>query len=111
MTKVEIFHSQTEFEKKIWGKNKLYSVSWHKTSNQGFFRKFNVENMDKKLQYPLLPATVIPFLCSNKGCKDFYELLNRNNEKKNTSQNTWINIYYIEENTWPEILPSPFHQS
>ena len=65
--------------------------------------------MDKKLQYPLLPATVIPFLCSNKGCKDFYETLNRNNEKP-TSQNKWINIYDIEENTWPEIYSSQFHQ-
>ena len=33
------FYSQTEFEKKIWGKIKLYSVSWHKTSNQGLFQK------------------------------------------------------------------------
>ena len=61
--------------------------------------------MEKKLQYPLLPGTVIPLLCSNKGCKDFYETLNRNNEKP-TSQNKWINIYDIEENTWPEIYSS-----
>lgn len=103
------FYSQTEFEKKYGLKSNFIQFHGIRQAIREFFRKSNVENMDKKLQYPLLPATVIPFLCSNKGCKDFYETLNRNNEKP-TSQNKWINIYDIEENTWPEIYSSPFHQ-
>ena len=66
MMKVEIFHLETEFEKKYGVKTNFIQFRGKGQAIRDFFRKFNVENMDKKLQYPLLPATVIPFLCSDK---------------------------------------------
>ena len=107
--KVEIFIHRQNL-KKYRVKSNFIQFHGIRQAIREIFRKSNVENMDKKLQYPLLPGTVIPLLCSNKGCKDFYETLNRNNENP-TSQNKWINIYDIEENTWPEIYSSPYHQT
>ena len=58
------FYSQTEFEKKYGVKSNFIQFHGKRQAIREFLRKSNVENMDKKLQYPLLPATVIPFLCS-----------------------------------------------
>ena len=47
------------------------------------------------------------FVIPNKGCKEFYNILNKNNDKP-TSQSKWENIYDIEEDTWKDIYSSPF---
>ena len=45
---------------------------------------------------------------SKKGGKDFYNILNNNNDKP-TSQPKWENTYNIEQETWKDIYVSPFN--
>ena len=42
-----------------------------------------------------------------KGVKDFYDSLNRNDDKP-SSQHKWENAYNIEQETWKDIYSSPF---
>lgn len=73
-------------------------------------RRNNVENITKKLEYPIIPNNIALFTNSKKGGKDLYTILNRNDDKP-TSQIKWENIYDIEEETWKTIYFSPFKLS
>ena len=44
---------------------------------------------------------------SRKGGKEFYMILNKN-EDKPTSQQKWGTIYNIEKETWKNIYDAPF---
>ena len=61
----------------------------------------------QKLHYPIIPASLVSFMKSRKGGKEFYMILNKN-EDKPTSQQKWETIYYIEKETWKNIYDAPF---
>ena len=67
--------------------------------------KINIGNT--KLQNPLLPTNIHIYLKSKKGCKDFYNILNKNHEKP-AAIVKWEQIYNISEETWKDIFMSPF---
>ena len=47
------------------------------------------------------------YLKSKKGCKDFYNLLNKNQEIPSAVLK-WEQIYDVSEETWKDIFKSPF---
>ena len=59
------------------------------------FAKNNMTVLNNiKLQNPILPNSISIYFKSIKGCKDFYNILNNNNEKP-TSKTKWEQIYDI----------------
>ena len=56
---------------------------------------------------PFIPANISLLIKSKKGGKDFYDSLNRNDDKP-SSQHKWENTYSIEQETWKDIYSSPF---
>ena len=60
-----------------------------------------------KLQKPLLPIYLKIYLKSKKGCKDFYNMLN-NNQEKPSAVVKWEQIYNVSEEIWRDIFMSPF---
>ena len=61
----------------------------------------------KKLIYPFMPNYCWLFFKSNRGCSDFYNLLNKNNAVP-TSKAKWELLYNIEDATWKDIYSLPF---
>ena len=60
-----------------------------------------------KVQNPILPYSISIYFKSIKGCKDFYNILNYNEEKP-TSKTKWDQIYNISNETWEDIYLAPF---
>ena len=48
-----------------------------------------MKTFTKKLQQPILPTYLTVFVIPNKGCKGFYNILNKNNDKP-TSQSIYM---------------------
>ena len=71
--------------------------------------KLSIPNLTvgKKLSYPIRTSIISLFFKSSKGCRDFYNVLNKNSDTP-TSKSKWENIYNIENETWEEIYSSPF---
>ena len=63
--------------------------------------------INKKVHNPILPNHISIYYKSIKGCKDFYNVLNKNNECP-TSKTKWEQIYNISNETWKDIFLSPF---
>ena len=64
--------------------------------------------MIEKLSYPIRPSVINLFFKNTKGCSDFYNILNKNNDSP-TSKSKWESVYNIEDETWKEIYQSPFN--
>ena len=62
---------------------------------------------DTKLQKPLIPTYLKIYVKSKKGCKDFYDMLN-NNQEKPSAINKWQYVYNVSEESWKDIFMSPF---
>ena len=61
----------------------------------------------KKITYPVRPTVISLFFKNNKGCSDFYNILNKNNDVP-TSKSKLDSTYNIEDETWNEIYKFPF---
>ena len=56
---------------------------------------------------PILPNHISIYYKSIKGCNDFYNILNKNDESP-TSKQKWEQVYNISIETWKDIFVSPF---
>ena len=65
-------------------------------------------NFTKNPKMPFIPINIFLLIKSKKGGKDFYNVLNNNNDKP-SSQPKWENTYNIEQETWKDIYASPFN--
>ena len=70
-------------------------------------KKYNIILGNIKLQNPLLPMYLNIYLKSKKGCKDFYNPLNKNQDIPSAVLK-WEQIYDVSEETWKDIFKSPF---
>ena len=71
--------------------------------------KSTIPNINiRKLTYLIRPSIITLFYKNTKGCGDFYNILNKNNDVP-TSKSKWENVYNIEDETWKEIYQSPFN--
>ena len=102
------FYSEQELKTKYSIKTNFLQVNGIIRSIKEFLKlKTDIKTFTKKLQQPILPTYLTVFVIPNKGCKEFYNILNKNNDKP-TSQSKWENIYDIEEDIWKDIYSSPF---
>ena len=60
-----------------------------------------------KCCYPIIPFSILNIIKHKKGCKELYNVLNRNIYKP-TSKTKWEQLYQIEEESWKEIYGGPF---
>ena len=100
-------YTETEFKK-------IYNVNTNFLQYNGItetIKQFSKDNdivmNNLKLQNPILPNSISIYFMSIKGCKDFYNILNKNIEKP-TSKAKWEQIYDIPNETWKDIFLSPF---
>ena len=85
------FYNEIEF-KSIYGiKTNFIQYNGVIKSIKTFATKSTV-NWNKRMLYPILPAHIKIYLKSEKGCKDFYNLLNMNREEP-SSKVKWENEY------------------
>ena len=102
------FYSEQELKTKYSIKTNFLQVNGIIRSVKEFLKlKTDIKTFTKKLQQSILPTYLTVFVIPNKGCKEFYNILNKNNDKP-TSQSKCENIYDIEEDTWKDIYSSPF---
>ena len=102
--------SQDEFERMYNAKTNFIQFQGITNAIKDYARKHNILHFTKKLKMPFIPLNIFFLIKSKKGGKDFYIILNRNNDKP-TSQLKWENIYNIEQETWKVIYSSPFSLS
>ena len=101
------FYSQAVLERTYNIKTNFIQFQGIKQAVKLYGKRYNIRNFTKQLLCPIIPANIALITKSRKGGKDFYTILNRN-EDKPTSQAKWENIYSIEEETWKTIYYSPF---
>ena len=101
------FYSQAILERTYNIKTNFIQFQGIKQALKLYGRRFNIRNFTKQLLCPIIPANITLITKSRKGGKDFYTILNKN-EDKPTSQAKWEKIYSIEEETWKIISYSPF---
>ena len=101
------FKLQTEFEQAFNIKTKFVQFQGMIQAVKLYLRRNNVENFTKN-GVPYYSKQYSSFHKIQKGGKDFYVILNRNEDK---TQMKWENIYDIEEETWKTIYLSPLTRS
>ena len=102
--------SQEEFESMYDIKTNFIQFQGIMPAIKDFTRKHSVMNFTKKLKMQFIPTNISLLIKSKKGGKDFYDALNRNDDKP-SSQHKWENTYNIEQETWKDIYSSPFKSS
>ena len=102
------FLSQNEFENRYNTKTNFIQFQGIIHAIKDYARKHGIINFTKNLKMPFIPINIFLLIKSKKGGKDFYSILNNNNDKP-TSQPKWENTYNIEQETWKDIYVSPFN--
>ena len=95
-------YAETDFKKVYNIKTNFLQFNGIIQAINTFARNNEITLNNLKLQNPSLPYTTNIYLKSIKGCKDFYNILN-NNEEKTTSKIKWDQIYNFSNETWEDI--------
>ena len=90
------FLSQNEFENRYNTKTNFIQFQGIIHAIKDYARKHGIINFTKNLKMPFIPINIFLLIKSKKGGKDFYNILNNNNDKP-TSQPKWENTYNIEQ--------------
>ena len=72
-----------------------------------FLTKKHINNFNSKYSYPTIPFNVLKIIKHKKGCKELYNVLNKNAFQP-TSKIKWEQLYQIEQDTWNNIYNAPF---
>ena len=70
----------------------------------------NIEILQTNIPKPVLPFNVSINIENQKGAKDLYNILNRNNDTS-TCRDKWQQTYNLDDTTWREIFLSQFTSS
>ncbi|XP_053387493.1 uncharacterized protein LOC128551109 [Mercenaria mercenaria] len=103
-----VIYTLKELEEKLNIKLNFLQYIGFKASLTSYKSKIPKITGVTKLTYPIRPPIINLFFKSTKGCSDFYNILNKNNDVP-TSKGKWDNTYNIENETWKEIYQSPFN--
>ena len=80
------FYSQEEFERIFNLKTNFLQFQGIKQAIKAYIKSFNITRFTKKLHYPIIPSNLVPFMKSRKGGKEFYMILNKNEDKPTSQQ-------------------------
>ena len=70
-------------------------------------RKKKLENINKKIDNPILPFSFQIYSKNKKGAQDMYKLLNKNNECP-SGKTFWNKTYNFNDNQWKQKFWEPF---
>ena len=101
------FYTETDFKKLYNIKTNFLQFNGITQAIKKFAKNSNIIMKNIKSHYPILPSNISIYYKSTKGCKDFYNVLN-NNEETPTSKIKWEKSYNISNETWKDIFLSPF---